>query len=123
MIPESGKIGTSLKVYGNHTVETRVHPNTSVSLDFSIKHYEDLKVSVLGICELLNTIEWMGFDIGMTTKGFKIMENNTHPGIEFGQLMCPMMKHPVLGPYIQRKLENIENLNQGQKKRRNNLIH
>lgn len=119
--PFNGNIGKSLLVYGHQTKKTDTHPDNGTSLAFSINGYIELKTKIIGICKLLNSIEYMGFDIGMTDKGFKIMEINTHPGIEFGQLMCPIMKHPIFSEYFKNKISTLDNLPLENRIARNNI--
>lgn len=117
--PDTGAIGKSLLVYGTHTMNIDRHPDNEIPLNFTIENFDILKNQVLGMCTLLNSIEYIGFDIGITDKGFKIMEINTHPGIEFGQLMCPIMKHPIYKNYFKSKIDTIINLDTAAKNKRN----
>jgi len=52
----------------------------------------------------------MGFDIIATEDGFKILEINSHEGIEFNQYYFPYMKHESTRSFFNRlfKMRGIE---------------
>lgn len=88
-------------------------------LSGKIPNYDELKTSVLGIASLLNNVEYMGFDIGITDTGFKIMEINSHPGINTSQVFCPFYKNELVKDYFKNKICLVDSLSSGEKALRN----
>ena len=90
----------------------KIHPDTSVeiSTQFSVLG-GGLKERILGIARLLSNVEYMGFDVGITDHGAKIMEINSHPGIGYLQCFRGFYTDERLGGYFRSKLQNFERKN------------
>ncbi len=64
------------------------HPDSGVSLQGkSIPYFENVKQLVYDICSFLSIHSYFGFDIMITDEGAKICEINSHPSMEYEQLM------------------------------------
>ena len=50
-------------------------------------------------------VELMGFDIGITQNGIKIMEINTHPGIKYMQVYEPLLENEINKMYFETKIK------------------
>lgn len=116
---ENGKFLNSIKVYVDHVVPTDIHPDTGIELKGFLPGYANLKERILGIAKLFSNLEYMGFDIGVTKAGYKIMEINSHPGISATQIAVPMYSNPILKKYFKGKIATIDNLSEENKKKRN----
>ena len=57
----------------------------------------------------------------MTDKGPKLMEINSHSGCTYLQMFTPYRKHPVLAEYFDRKLKEIDELDDAAIAARNNI--
>ncbi len=118
---ETGHFGNAKKVYVNYVENVKNHPDSGEEIDGYIENYQELKTTILNIAQRFNTLEWLGFDIGVTNKGFKCMEINTHPGIKYMQLFKPMKSDELLKSYFEKKLKEIDNLNSEERKKRMEL--
>lgn len=118
---ETGVFKESILEYPDHLQVTNVHPDNNLSLDGAMPDYNKLKDDILGISTYFNNIEYMGYDIGLTPDGYKIMEINSHPGIPTYQIHVPYFKDAGLGPWFKDKIAKIDTMSAEQKKLRNNI--
>ncbi|MBR1764096.1 MAG: hypothetical protein IJ746_01745 [Ruminococcus sp.] len=119
--PETGEFGDTKLVYFDRVEDVLIHPDTGVPVSGIIENYEELRDSIIGVAKLFNTIEFMGFDIGVTDKGFKCMEINSHPGIGHMQLFHPFLADSEIGDYFKKKIAYINSLSEIQKNQRINI--
>lgn len=115
---DSGEYGNAQKTFINRIEPCAIHPDTGVEITGRIDNYEELKRTVLSIANRFNTLEWLGFDIGVTDKGFKCMEINSHPGIKYMQIFKPLLSDGSLRDYLFRKLREIGQLTELEMKAR-----
>lgn len=66
----------------------------------------------MGVAKRFNTIEYMGFDIGITENGFKCMEINSHPGIGYMQLYKSLLADEFTEKYFKKKIKQIDLLSE-----------
>lgn len=118
---ETGHFGNAKKTFVNRVEPTDIHPDTGAVIDGYIENFEHLKKLCLGVAQQFNTLEWLGFDIGVTEDGFKCMEINSHPGIKYMQIFKPFFKNEVLASYFKKKIEEVENLSDDEKLKRNKV--
>ena len=109
---DSGMFRETRMVFASRTVPVKIHPDTGVeiSTQFSVLG-GGLKERILGIARLLSNVEYMGFDVGITDHGAKIMEINSHPGIGYLQCFRGFYTDERLGGYFRSKLQNFERKN------------
>lgn len=119
---DTGKFGNTKAVYINRTEDLNYHPDSGEALSGVLPNYELIKSSVLGIAKRFFGVEFMGFDIGVTDDGFKIMEINSHPGLGIPQMFHPYMSDERIKNYFQKKLGIVDNLSDEEKLRRNNIL-
>lgn len=119
---KTGKFLKTVKTYLEKSEEVEFHPNTGASLAGEIPNYDKLVEIVLGIAKKLCTIEYMGFDIGITDDGVKLMEINSHPGHAIPQIFHPYFQNPAAKAYFEKKLEIIANFTEQERVNRNNLL-
>ena len=117
----TGAFGKAKKVYCNRCDEILVHPDSGITLDGYIEKIEELRETVIGISRRFSTLEWMGFDIGITDMGFKCMEINSHPGIKYMQIFEPLLNNKRVKKYIENKLQMISDYDSEQLLTRNNI--
>ena len=120
--PLTGSFGNAKKTFANRVEGTRVHPDTGEEIAGVIRDYNRLKETVLGIAQRFNTLEWLGFDIGVTEHGFKCMEINTHPGIKYMQIFKSLYADDLTRDYFRRKVQEIDNLGEEEKLKRNKIV-
>lgn len=64
------------------------HPDSGVSLAGKmVPHFEQVKQLVNDICGFMSVHTYFGFDIMITDDGVKICEINSHPSLDYEQLM------------------------------------
>lgn len=75
----TGAIRNSEFKRGNWYTPCPVHPDTGVTLEGTIPHWDMVIDGVKRIANALPQIEYMGFDIAITPEGFKVIEINVFP--------------------------------------------
>lgn len=118
----TGRFEQSIKTYVNHIESTHFHPDSKALLEGELPNYKEFVSEVKGICCLLSNLEYMGFDFGVTDSGYKIMEINSHPGINTSQVREPFFKNSVIGSYFKSKLNVIESLSDQDKEKRTHVV-
>lgn len=107
---ETGEYGNAKKVFINRYERCAKSPIGNFEIQGEIANYGYLKDTLLNIARRFGTLEWLGFDIGITDDGFKCMEINTLPGIKYMQMYRPLYADAYTREYFQRKLREIDNL-------------
>ena len=79
------------------------HPDTQQALSGTLPDFDQLIDLIQKVCKKFSTIEYMGFDIGHTDNGYKIMEINTHPGIKYMQIFKPLLDNETTKSFYQDK--------------------
>lgn len=65
---ETGEYGNAKKTFINRVEPCAVHPDTGEQIKGRINNFEELKHTILSIADRFNTLEWLGFDIGVTDR-------------------------------------------------------
>lgn len=99
---DKGTYGSAKLTYINRTENVDEHPITKVSLYGELPEMENLKQLIYRVCAKFSTIEYMGFDIGYTRDGYKIMEINTHPGIKYIQIFQPIFNNELMSDFYKK---------------------
>lgn len=120
---ETGRFFDGRIVYGNKVVPSEVNPDTGASGSGIWPNWDKTRDMVLGLCERLGPVEYMGFDLCVTPDGPKLIEINSHPGPKYLQVYRPFMKDPLLHDYFQRKMDAIASLDADGIRRRNAISH
>lgn len=118
---EKGEYGNAKKTFINRIESVERHPDTNEIIEGAIPNYDNLKQTILGIAQRFNTLEWLGFDIGVTNNGFKCMEINTHPGIKYMQIFRSLYADDITRDYFMRKIHEIDALSVEEKLIRNKI--
>lgn len=120
--PNTGVYSDAKFIFLDKAVDAEFYPNTQLKLDGVLAGYEKLKQVVLGICDQYRTLEYMGFDLCCSTNGFKCMEINTHPGMRHMQIFESLLANDNTREYFERKIHDIDNLDESQKRARNGIL-
>lgn len=120
--PNTGEWGDGKLIYLEKYENAACYPGTDKALKGVIENNDTLKQLVLGVCERYRTIEYMGFDLCCSTKGFKCMEINTHPGIRHMQIFDSLLADDSTREYFERKIHDIDVMDESQKIVRNNIM-
>lgn len=119
---QKGEFGNAKKTYANRIEDTERHPDTNAVIVGVIPNYDKLKQTILDIAQRFNTLEWLGFDIGVTNDGFKCMEINTHPGIKYMQVFRSLYADDYTREYFLRKVYEIDSLHEEARQKRNLIL-
>ena len=84
----------------NHKFHScEVHPDTGVSLEGYVPHWDTVCDAILDICRLVPMVEYLGFDIAVTEDSFSIIEINIHQDlhkyIEYPDSVKEFFKHKI----------------------------
>jgi len=115
---ENGEFENGTKVYSYKTEKCPFHPDTKVKAQGIIPGWNLLKEKVLEISKYLFAVEYLGFDIGITEEGFKVIEINSHQGIKYLQVFRSLYDNRLTSDYFKYKLKEIDNMNETDKKNR-----
>ncbi len=103
---EKGEIGEAKKTFSDHIEDLELHPDTGARImGTKIRDYDQLLQKIKYICCKLSTLEYIGFDLGITEKGAKCMEINTFPGTEYMQVFHPIYENECARSFFEKKLE------------------
>ncbi|MBR1731472.1 MAG: hypothetical protein IJ725_03445 [Ruminococcus sp.] len=119
---DKGTFGGTKAAYYNRVEELTAHPDSGQPLSGNLPDFDELKANVIGIVKRFFGVEFMGFDIGITDNGFKIMEINSHPGLAIPQMFKPYYKDEKIRRYFQDKLKKVDLLAESEKQQRNNIL-
>ena len=100
----TGHIGNAKAIYFNKVIDMPCHPETHVLADTQIDNWQEAEEAALGLSKYFFNCEWMGFDFGLTTKGLKLMEINTHPEIKPSQSFQSFYQDEELKMWFKKKI-------------------
>lgn len=121
--PKTGEYGRGRLVYANRVVESPKHPVSGTLVEGRIGCWPEVTSMMRDISLALGPVEYLGFDVGITPDGPRIMEINSHSGCVYIQTFEPIWKNPSAAPYFQAKLKAIDALTPDERARRNALRH
>jgi hypothetical protein len=103
---EKGVIGRATKTFSDHIEEIEVHPDTGAKIQGTkVTGYEQLLERIHYLCCKMSTLEYIGFDLGVTDDGIKCMEINTFPGTEYMQVFHPFYENETVKNFFEKKLK------------------
>lgn len=97
----SGVYGSSKLVYATRIEDAPVHPDSNLEASGLISCWDEVVGLSQGIAEYMPLLSLLGFDVGITESGPKIMEINSHPGVHYVQLFDPLMANPRFRSFIE----------------------
>ena len=89
---ETGKYKNGFYRYLDYCIDGKFildkHPDSKISvIGKTVPHFNQVKQLVEDICSFLSVHTYFGFDIMITDNGCKICEINSHPSLDYEQLM------------------------------------
>lgn len=100
---DSGRYGEGRLVYATRVEDAPVHPDSGLEATGTIGCWDEVLGFSLGIAEYMPTLSFLGFDVGITDDGPKIMEINSHPGVHYVQLFTPLLEDPRFRDYVEER--------------------
>lgn len=81
------------------------HPDTKAEWRaLSLPNWEYVKSKINDICQHISSLEYLGLDIIITDKGMKLCEINSHPAIDYEQIMCgPVLSNEKIKSFFKHK--------------------
>lgn len=81
------------------------HPDTDAEWKLlSLPNWAYVKQKVNDICQHLSSLDYMGLDIIITENGMKLCEINSHPAMDYEQIMCgPTLAKPQIKKFFANK--------------------
>ena len=65
------------------------HPDTKVEWKTSkLPNWDKVKEQIENICQHVSSLDYLGLDIIITEDGIKLCEINSHPAMDYEQIMC-----------------------------------
>lgn len=120
--PDTGAWGNTKAIYMDKFEELPIMPNSKLNLSGFIENFESLKNVIYLMATKFRLLEYWGFDLCISTKGFKLMEINTHPGIRHMQIFKSFLADEYTKNYFLEKLERISRMNKEERLARNCII-
>lgn len=118
---ESGSFGGGHIVYGYKRIDTDVHPDSGVEASGVIESWSEIKQMLIEMSLRIGPLEYLGYDIGITPDGPKLMEINSHSGCKYLQIFRPYRSDAFLSKFFEEKLAAIDALDEEGITRRNGL--
>ncbi|OUN86241.1 sugar-transfer associated ATP-grasp domain-containing protein [[Collinsella] massiliensis] len=115
---QAGMFGNGKLVSKIETIDVDTHPESGASLTGSIDEWSDVLNLVFSVSERLRPLEWLGFDIGLTSDGPKIMEINSHPGLHYVQVFAPLLADSRVADYFAEKADALLRMDSAQQQSR-----
>lgn len=81
------------------------HPDTGVIWKkLGLPNWSYVKQKINDICQQVSSLDYLGLDIIITEDGMKLCEINSHPAIDYEQIMCgPVLSHGKVREFFEKK--------------------
>lgn len=81
------------------------HPDTNVEWRVSgLPNWPMVRSKLEAICQHISSLDYLGFDIIITPDGMKLCEINTHPGLDYSQVMSgPVLAREKVRTFFEHK--------------------
>lgn len=81
------------------------HPDTGVIWQGEgLPNWGYVKGKIQDICDHISSLDYLGLDIIITEDGMKLCEINSHPAMDYEQIMCgPMLKKEKIKTFFEHK--------------------
>ena len=118
---ETGEFGGGHIVYGYKRIDTDLHPDSKVPASGRVEGWHEIMQMLHRMSLRIGPLEYLGYDVGITTKGTKLMEINSHSGCKYLQIFRPYRADAFMGAYFEGKLAAIDALDEASIARRNEV--
>jgi hypothetical protein len=100
----SGRFSDGKIIISNKSEACIYHPDTNILVEGVIPFWKDITKKIIEISNYLSQLIYIGYDIVVTDNGFKIIEMNSHQGIDFEQLNTPIFKNDQAAQFFKELL-------------------
>jgi len=87
------------------------HPDTNVEWKTSgLPNWTYVRSQIDAICQHVSSLDYLGLDIIITKDGMKLCEINSHPAMDYEQIMCgpTLAKEKVREFFVHKGLFNYD---------------
>ena len=120
--PSTGVFGNGVLAYANRIIPSLKHPASGITVEGTVDCWPEVLEMLQKISLKVGACEYLGFDVGITDKGPKIMEINSHSGIKYLQLFTPLLENKMAASYYHSKLEALNALSKEERLYRNDIV-
>lgn len=106
---ETGKYNDFCIRYKRYTPDGKwlldQHPDTKVEWKTTgLPNWEIVRSKIDTLCQHISSLDYLGLDIIITEKGMKLCEINSHPAIDYEQVMCgPTLSREKVKAFFEHK--------------------
>lgn len=81
------------------------HPDTQAEWrTLKLPNWDLVKTKINAICQHVSSLDYLGLDIIITENGMKLCEINSHPAIDYEQIMCgPVLANEKVRAFFEKK--------------------
>lgn len=81
------------------------HPDTGVEWKTAgLPNWELVRSKIDALCRHISSLDYLGLDIIITEDGMKLCEINSHPAMDYEQIMCnPTLQKPKIRAFFEKK--------------------
>ncbi len=81
------------------------HPDTNAEWrTLGLPNWETVHKKIGAVCQHVSSLDYLGLDIIITEDGMKLCEINSHPAIDYEQVMCgPTISRPAVKAFFEHK--------------------
>ena len=90
-------------------IDTPCHPDTNVRLEGYLPNWQLITEKIVEISSYLPQLRYMGYDVVVTQEGFKIIEINSHAGLDYLQTNHPVLAYELTRDFFKALLEEKKN--------------
>ena len=81
------------------------HPDTKVEWKTAkLPNWKKVKEQIYEVCQHVSSLDYLGLDVIITNDGMKLCEINSHPAMDYEQIMCgPVLKKEKIRRFFEKK--------------------
>lgn len=81
------------------------HPDTEFEWkNASLPNWSYVRQKIDDLCQHISSLDYLGLDIIITENGMKLCEINSHPAMDYEQVMCgPTLQKPLIREFFEHK--------------------
>lgn len=106
---ETGKCNNFCIRYKRFTTDgiwqLKQHPDTKIMWSsVTLPNWDHVRKCINNICQQISSLDYLGLDIIITRQGMKLCEINTHPAIDYEQILCgPVLANKKINTFFTNK--------------------
>ena len=110
---DSGAFSNGKKFVDSFCTDCDHHPDTNLEIKGQLPNWDMMTDKIIEISQYLSPLSYLGYDIALTEKGFKIIEINSHQGIIMLQTYYPLLKDNLASHFFIGQLQKIKRKRKG----------